>query len=309
MCIRDRYTTYKNFNNKYKFEVGARLSYHLHSAVKTVRTVNHFNNEFVNPSFSLGVSRDFSPLLSLSLNTGVTNRAPQISELYIEGVHQGVASLEYGDPNLNSETSYKTTFKVDYTPNSKLSFQALSYFNPFDDYIYLKPNGDSLLTIRGQYPQFYYSQNDVLIYGLDFSGIYKLYDNLTFQLKYAYLRGQDLDNDIPLIYMSPNNASFHINYNFKDLGVFKSNKLGFNTVHTFKQNRFVLDQDYVEPPEAFTLLGIDLSSHIEIKKQQLNFSFTVDNLLNTNYRSYLNRLRYFADEPGMNMSFRLGYQF
>jgi iron complex outermembrane receptor protein len=35
----------------------------------------------------------------------------------------------------------------------------------------------------------------------------------------------------------------------------------------------------------------------------------VSNALNTTYRDYLNRLRYYADDPGRNVMLRLKYEF
>ena len=40
-------------------------------------------------------------------------------------------------------------------------------------------------------------------------------------------------------------------------------------------------------------------------KTNLNVALNITNLLNTNYRSYLNRLRYFADDLGRNISLQL----
>jgi iron complex outermembrane receptor protein len=41
----------------------------------------------------------------------------------------------------------------------------------------------------------------------------------------------------------------------------------------------------------------------------INLSFKISNLLNTSYRNYLNRLRYFSDDLGRNFSLSMSYKF
>jgi len=40
-------------------------------------------------------------------------------------------------------------------------------------------------------------------------------------------------------------------------------------------------------------------------KTSLNIGLGINNLLDTNYREYLNRLRYFADDLGRNITLQL----
>jgi iron complex outermembrane receptor protein len=60
------------------------------------------------------------------------------------------------------------------------------------------------------------------------------------------------------------------------------------------------------PPPAYHLLtlraGMDFSLS---EKLVLNTGIAVENLANTNYREYLNRNRYFADDMGRNFILQL----
>ena len=62
-------------------------------------------------------------------------------------------------------------------------------------------------------------------------------------------------------------------------------------------------------PEAYFLLGASLGTHFKIKDSMMKVSVKAENLLNQSYRDYLNRFRYFADEPGINVSFNVNYSF
>jgi iron complex outermembrane receptor protein len=45
------------------------------------------------------------------------------------------------------------------------------------------------------------------------------------------------------------------------------------------------------------------------KKNSLTTSFSVQNIMNTTYREYLNRQRFFADEMGRNIQIQLKFNY
>jgi iron complex outermembrane receptor protein len=86
---------------------------------------------------------------------------------------------------------------------------------------------------------------------------------------------------------------------------------GVEALHVTRQSRVPLgldnntSLDYAPAPSAYTLVriyagGMGPGGHLQ-------WMLSVDNLLNTRYRDYMNRLRYFSDEQGFNLSFRLQY--
>jgi iron complex outermembrane receptor protein len=63
--------------------------------------------------------------------------------------------------------------------------------------------------------------------------------------------------------------------------------------------------DFLAPPPAYFLLGCDFNYEFNLFHKPFKFGINGSNLLNKNYRNYLNRLRYFTDEMGINISARL----
>ena len=63
--------------------------------------------------------------------------------------------------------------------------------------------------------------------------------------------------------------------------------------------------DFMPPPDNYFLVG----AKINFKQKAWSATAKIDNLLNTNYRNYTDRLRYYADAPGRNLSFSLNYKF
>ena len=64
-----------------------------------------FNASFSNFSGSLGVSYEPADFLTIKANLARGFRAPNIAELGSNGVHEGTFRYEYGNMDLNSETS------------------------------------------------------------------------------------------------------------------------------------------------------------------------------------------------------------
>ena len=53
------------------------------------------------------------------------------------------------------------------------------------------------------------------------------------------------------------------------------------------------------------LLNLNVFTTIHLKELPLTFSIGARNLLNKKYRDYLNSFRYFTDEMGRNINFRI----
>ena len=58
--------------------------------------------------------------------------------------------------------------------------------------------------------------------------------------------------------------------------------------------------DYAPPPKSYGLLRMSLSTTLPADKLRHQFSFSIENALNTAYRDYLSRFRYYADQQGIN---------
>ena len=60
--------------------------------------------------------------------------------------------------------------------------------------------------------------------------------------------------------------------------------------------------DISTPPDGYHDLGIDLNwGPYKLFSNKLSLSLTFDNILNANYRNYLNRMRFYNDELGRNV--------
>lgn len=295
------------------YELGARYDLKQLYVVTITQTLPHiierFDHVFHNYSFSGGVRAKITPHYKTNLNVGYMFRAPEINELYSFGLHQGVSGIEEGTRTLKPENSLKFVWSNDLEIRGKLFFQVLGYYQLIRDYIYLQPQSDYRLTIRGAFPVFVYRQTDATLYGADVMLKYVPVESLDFLLRYAIVRGMDRTNDLFLINMPSDNLFSQATFSLKDGKAFKNTQFSLNGRYVFKQNDILPEQDFMPAPEAYFLLGASLGTHFKIKNSMMKVSVKAENLLNQSYRDYLNRFKYFADEPGINVSFNVNYSF
>ena len=279
-------------------------------------------NQQVNQNLTGTIGANYRPNTQWNFLTNVSSawRAATVNELYSDGVHQGAASYEKGDENLLPEVALNTSFTANYV-SKNLSIEAHFYNNFIKNYIFLTPTGRPILTIRGAFPEFFYTQTDARFRGIDFSGSFQIQKNTTFNTKIAFLQAQDLTNAQPLILIPANRFENTVRYEWR--------KTTFSVNHIFvgKQNRvptkiifkeiqpsdIVFNNnggDFAPPPPHYMLWGTSASQQFSLSNQQkISISLTISNLLNTSYRDYLNRFRYFSDEIGRNIVLRAKYSF
>jgi iron complex outermembrane recepter protein len=305
--------------NKTRFNMGIRYDYE-HQNVVTIsnsipREIIRFENQFHNISGLFAIKLDVSKTHSISMNTGYAMRNPAINELYSNGLHQGVSGIEEGDISLNTEKAINSTLEYKWFPGTKFSLSTLIYHQHFKDYIFLNPQDEIRLTIRGAFPVFRYEQTDANIYGLDISTQFTIGNSLFGILKYSYLRGEDTQNNEPLVFIPPNSFFGSLTYRAKKPIKLSKNlimeepEIEINNRLVLEQKNILQEQDFVQPPPTYNLFGLKMSSNIVFSNYKMRCFVKADNLFNTRYRDYLNRQRYFADDIGRSITFGINFKF
>lgn len=268
-----------------------------------------FSHLFGNITSAISYAHHLTSSTQLVLNSGFTLRNPAINELYSFGLHQGVSSIEEGNTNLSSEKSFKTSLAIQSRFLKSFSCQAQVYFHNINDFIYLRPQKEARLTIRGAYPVFKYEQTHAQIIGADISTNFKISEVLDGSLEYSYLRGNNLTENSPLIFMPANRLRSELEYSNSKIGNWINPSISISGSYTFRQDHLNSSQDYIAAPAPYFLLGGKFSIDKKIDKKRLHLYLQIENIMNTTYRDYLNRLRYFANEQGRNITLGLVVNF
>lgn len=273
-------------------------------------------------NFSANFGLDYKPIqnFELKLNLSRADRTPNAAELFSDGLHHSAAVMEEGNLNIKKETVYNVNLSLagHFDVLRGFHIEANPYVMMSDNFVNQIPTS-VLNTNRGVFPVWSYQQIKARIYGLDADAELNILDNLKWKSGFSILRGDDLSNDEPLILMMPGKLRNSIEIN---LSKPKNFYVSLENENTFKQNRFPIRNlpvtfikdgveyneivDFSSTPAAYTLFNASIGADLF---ENLNFNFRINNLFNTEYKEYLNRLRYYMFEPGRNFVVTLKYNF
>ncbi|MDW8288463.1 MAG: TonB-dependent receptor, partial [Flammeovirgaceae bacterium] len=294
--------------NRWELEAGLRYDY------RWMRVVRWSDNVIVKPEYSfhnasvtLGANCRVTPLWQWNFHLGTAWRPPHVSELFSAGLHHGTASFEIGNPTLTTEKALKAISSISYKDKSKkLNLELDSYAQYIWDYIYLKPVFPPTLTVRGAFPTFAYSQVNAFFGGTDIKLTYALWAGLAYEGKFSMVRAIQLDSKEHLLLIPPDRYEHTLRWSANP----KKITVALSVVQRQKQWRVSPHQDYAPPPNGVVLINFFAEqTFLLTSRQTIWIGIGVENVLNTAYRDYMNRFRYFADEAGRNFSLRIKYSF
>ncbi|MGV4415233.1 TonB-dependent receptor [Chryseobacterium sp. T1] len=323
-----------SFNSKLKAEAGVRYDFNRYDAYKYYDAsswktyAQQYPQFFVSEAdsrvltrpildyhnFSANVGLNYTPNdhLDFKLNLSKADRAPNPAELFSDGLHHSAAVMEEGNLSINKEQIYSATLsmatKLDVLKG--LHIDVNPYIMYSENFINQVPTG-VVTTNRGVFPIWSFQQIKARIMGIDADASLNVTDHLSWNGNFSILKGDDLTNNEPLILMMP--ASFR---NSIELKLNRPNNfyVRLENENVFKQNRYPIrnmnidfiengttvtrEIDYSSTPAAFSIFHASVGLNVT---KAFNLNFRINNIFNTEYREYLNRLRYFMAEPGRNV--------
>ena len=290
--------------NQWEFEAGVRYDYKDLEVFK-------FNDEdelitpdyeFHNFSVTGSAAYNFNENISVSSQLATAFRPPNVNELFSEGLHHGLAAIEEGNPDLETEKAFNwvNTFEYNKQP---FGFTTSIYYQRIQDFIYLRPLGEPRLTVRGAFPVFQYTQTNARIMGLDAAFNWDVTSWLAYKLRYSIVRANDITENTALIFMPADRLENELRIEKENFGKLNSLYFGATTVYQAEQTR-VPGIDFTTPPDAYFLLNLNAGFDFNMGSNEAGLNLTLNNTFNNAYRSYLNRLRYYADEMGRNLILR-----
>ena len=272
---------------------------------------------FHNLSASAGIHNEFEKQWDLYCNLSLATRNPNPSEFFSDGLHHSSGVIELGDLRLKKEMAYKVAITIQKKwQNFSMTFNP--YLNAINNYMFLRPVGFET-TIRGAFPVWEYQQTNAVLTGVDFDTHWNITSNWQHHFSIAYVNGKDVSNDDVLIDIPPLNINNKIQYSKKEwhnLLVEVKSEIVLNQ-NQYPNNNFTTNivvndvvtpvlVDISTPPPAYSLLHFYSEMQFKTSKNvSATIGFSVQNVLNTAYRDYLNRQRFFADEMGRNFHLQL----
>ena len=275
---------------------------------------------YLNVSAQTGASLNISNELKLKISYILSQRAPNPSELFSDGLHHAMAAIEYGSLSLEPETSHKFLFSFSKN-NKNYNWSLEPYISKTFGYIFIEPTGLKQ-TIRGAFPVWTYDSTDAFMTGIDINSSININRRLMFDVGASYTYAEDILNKEPIILIPPLNTFQKLKFT-----PLKGNwSLEFTHQTSAKQNRFPNSNfifDYIEDgelvsetvdisssPRGFQKLDAIFSILIGNKNNiRSNLRLIIQNITNSDYRDYLNRMRFYSSEIGRNFQIQLNFNY
>ena len=343
------YATSSKTLNRWTISGGLRFdNRHLHSFQLIADDEERFpdsTRNFNALTGSLGAVFNANRHLNIRANVARGFRAPNLSELGSNGVHEGSLRYEMGNQDLKPEHSWQIDLGFDY--NSRYLSAELSLFlNRIDNYIYAAALSSSetatpSLPSENHYRRFRYTQGDALLKGfeagvdihpihqLHLGATYSMVDarqlnqppemrylpltpapRLTGEIKWEFTHNGDHHRTIP------HHAGESKRHHILD-HIFDNAFVAFSVEHYFRQNHYYMADDTETSTPAFTLLNLSAGTDILLNngRKLCELYLIADNLLDCAYQSYLSRLKYIGFNqasgrrgiynPGRNITVKL----
>ena len=327
------------------FEVGIRLDHEYNKERGREPNQNIIRDEynFTNFASTLGYIRRISSNQTFRSNIATAWRTPNMAELYSFGQHGFKTTFGllryYNDENENgalrtdrvtllndSQVSPEKGYKWinEWQLNNKSnSYTVTAYANYIENFLFNRPYA-VIGTIRGPRPVFIYDQADALFFGTDVSWKVNWTSAIDGTLGVSYLWSRNIKKNEPLINQPPLTINYELSWDLPSPGRIYASQLTLSPSYMFRQfqaPRTIAPEDLIDgvviinpdseifdfkdAPDGYFLLDIGY----QLKLERMNMGLAVQNVFNTRYRNYLNEMRYFADEPGINILFTFNYLF
>ena len=252
--------------------------------------------DFSNFNGSIGLKRDLGNA-SLRLNLGSGYRAPNLIELFADGIHHGTFRYERGNPNLEAETSFQSEISLDLTDeDSSLAFDV--FYNDISNYIYVAPSNEAI----DGYKLYNFLQQNATLWGSEIiyskqTGIEWLSSNTSLE----YINGKAADGD-PLPFIAPLTFKQVFNLDFSEDYSFE-----IDFVAKTKQSRI---SQFEEETDGYSLLNLSGYWKTSFLDNDLDIFWSIDNVFDTEYFDHLSRLKESGIAGlGRNISVGLKYNF
>jgi len=267
-----------------------------HRHVHAYALDDHFDRlsrNFTSVSGSVGAVYHVSDNMNLRLNAAKGFRAPGISELSANGVHEGTQQYVLGNGQLKAEQSWQVDAGWDYT--SRWVTAQLSLFaNYIDNYIFTARQGDQR---REDVPLYQYTQGDARLLGgeamIDFHPVERLHWQNSFSYVNSVQRHQPRESRYLPFTPAPR-WNGELRYTLiRDGKTLDHTFLAANMECNLRQNHYYMFGGTETATPSYTLFGLAAGTGFKHSGKRLaTLSLSATNLFDRIYQNHLSRLKY-----------------
>ncbi len=240
-------------------------------------------------------SAAISPLVNITdrltggFNFSRSQRVPTIEELYNDGPHLAAYTFEVGNVDLEAETSLGFEVFFHYLQPG-VDFVLSGYWNEFDTYIAPRNTGE--INFAQLLPIYAADGVAARFLGLEMHLGWRLNTRLNLELNGSYVRGENRDENLPLPEMPPLKFVGSTTYQHPLLTV------GGTAELVARQERVDIFED---PTDGYAVFSVYAQRDINTNHTRHSIILSLNNLLDTEYRNHLSRIRSVMPETGRSL--------
>jgi len=248
------------------------------------------NRHFSAFTGSTGMTFRLNRSVNFKFNIGRGFRAPNISELSANGLHEGTFRYEIGNPDLYPETSLQIDGEISWD-NKYLSLAFNGFYNIIDNFIYYRNIDGEQKQVNGiWYPVYRYVQGNSLLKGFEAELDIHPIEALHFDNSLDFVWGSNLSTAEPLPFIPALHLTDQVKWTFKTR---KTSALDHPYIQLEMETHFT--QDRVDVFETVTpgyvLLNFNIGTRLKVMNQLWTLYVSGTNILDTKYYDHLSRLK------------------
>jgi iron complex outermembrane recepter protein len=265
-------------------------------------------------TLTAGAMQRFEDVLTGKLELSAAARAPNADEQFLNGTSPTFPVLGLGKPDLGRETTYGTSITLSHE-STYVTAEASVYANRIENYIYFAPaigaDGMPVFDVlsRGTFPRFTTQPVDAVFYGADGGITAKPVAAVELGAQAALVRAKNVNDDTYLVFVPADRYRGSLTVRLPDVGPYEKSFATMLGTYVTRQRRYDPIADFTRPPAPYFLLGAEVGTETYVLDQQVKIALQGANLTNARYRDYTSLLRYFADEPGLQLWLRVSVFF
>ena len=257
-----------------------------------------FSRHFTGVSGSFGAVFNVCDHFNLRANISRGFRAPNMSELGSNGVHEGTIRYEIGNHNLKAEQSWQLDLGADFE-SRYFSAQAALFANRIDNYVYSHRTDE---VIDPEYSTYRYSSGDARLLGFelstDFHPIHCLHFGNSFSMVDAIqLHQPDESKYLPFTPAPRWNSDLKYELTH-DGDLFDNTYVALSMECNLRQNHYYKVDATETATPSYTLLHLSAGTDLRWGKHQTaSVILSVNNIFDRAYQNHLSRLKYTDVNP------------
>ena len=258
------------------------------------RHIDFHSRNFGSISGSIGAVWNVCQHTNLRLNIARGFRAPNMSELGSDGIHEGTLRYEIGNPDLKPEYSWQADLGLDFS-SEYISAQVALFANRIENYIFSERINK---VMEEGFRTYQYTQGDARLLGFEAGFDLHPIHSIHFQNTFSFVDAQQMNASEEAKYLPMTPAprwTSELKYEITHHGhaTFNNAYVALGLECNLAQNHYYKVDDTETRTPAYTLLSLSAGTDLNIhKKKVAELYVTADNLLDCAYQNHLSRLKY-----------------